>query len=282
MYFFSELSNSLLNSAIFTIIVVGPIFAPLLLLGLLMHFISGSVRKNAWLLLGGRAYLFIFGWLGTLVHESGHAIMCIVFRHRITEIKFFSLDPANKTLGYVKHSWNPKNLFQVTGNFFIGAGPLILGAFVIYGVFYLLLPQLKLSALNITIPKTRDFASVNALLFWTRETASCLYEFLRQLFLSVDIQNWQPWLTAYILFSVGSAMKLSRADIKGSGPGFLLFIIFIFLLSGVLMYLGLGREFAMYLSGTSGFFFAVMLICVFLNFLILLQLMVLRKIIPWK
>ena len=73
-------------------------------------------------------------WLGTPIHELGHALFCVIFRHRITKIEFFKPDPVSGTLGYVEHKWNRHNLWQVLGNFFIGVGPVILGCAVLFAV----------------------------------------------------------------------------------------------------------------------------------------------------
>jgi hypothetical protein len=49
----------------------------------------------------GRNGIFITAWLGTLVHEIGHAVMSIIFNHRITEMKLLNTRSESGVLGYV-------------------------------------------------------------------------------------------------------------------------------------------------------------------------------------
>jgi hypothetical protein len=87
-----------------------------------------------------------------MIHELSHALFCIIFGHKIQEMKLFS--PENDgTLGYVNHSYNPKNPYQQIGNFFIGTGPIWGGVLLLYVASYFLLPE---GILNLTngLPET--------------------------------------------------------------------------------------------------------------------------------
>ena len=48
--------------------------------------------------------VYLVAWLGTPLHELGHALFCLIFRHKIEDIKFFKPDKVNGTLGYVYHT----------------------------------------------------------------------------------------------------------------------------------------------------------------------------------
>ena len=89
----------------------------------------------------GRKGVFVTAWLGTPVHELAHAAMCVVFGHRVTELKLFSPDEQTGTLGYCKHSYNKKNPYHVIGNFFIGIAPVISGLAAVYLLMTLLSPN---------------------------------------------------------------------------------------------------------------------------------------------
>lgn len=90
----------------------------------------------------GRAVCYATGFIGTPVHEASHALMCLIFGHKIVEIKFFQPNSSDGTLGYVRHSYNPKNIYQKVGCLFIGIAPVLVGALILAGLLYLLLPEL--------------------------------------------------------------------------------------------------------------------------------------------
>lgn len=88
-----------------------------------------------------RAVCYATGFIGTPVHELSHAIMCFVFGHRIQEVKLFQIDDENGVLGYVRHSYNPRNLYHIMGNFFIGVAPIVCGTLVLFLLIRLLMPS---------------------------------------------------------------------------------------------------------------------------------------------
>ena len=89
---------------------------------ILFGFLIATFNKMFYRNFGSNALTvcYVTGAIGTPVHELAHALMCVIFRHRIDEIKLFQISSDDGTLGYVAHSWNPKNLYQSAGNFFIG------------------------------------------------------------------------------------------------------------------------------------------------------------------
>ncbi len=173
---------------------------------------SSFAERNLLLLMGPRVYLATFGWLGTAVHELGHAAMCVVFRHRVTELRLF--DPTLKTgaIGYVEHEWDRGSLYQKIGNFFIGAAPLLLGAALLSGAGWLLLDGTDRAA--------GTWSSSGSLAISVFHEAVDVFESLTK---SDRLADWRTWLFVYLAVAIGASMNLSRADLEGSlhGLGFI-------------------------------------------------------------
>lgn len=70
--------------------------------------------------------------IGTPIHELSHAIACVLFGHKITDIKLIDLSFSKPALGYVNHSWNTRSIYQSVGCFFIAIAPLITASIIVY------------------------------------------------------------------------------------------------------------------------------------------------------
>ena len=79
----------------------------------------------------GRGVVMATSALGTPIHELGHALMCLLFGHRITEMSLWQPGSEDGNLGYVTHAYKKKNPYQVLGNLFIAVGPVFSGLAVI-------------------------------------------------------------------------------------------------------------------------------------------------------
>jgi len=191
------------------------------ILGLGLNHVSGRLEIIARRTIGERPYTLLFGWLGTSVHELSHALMCVVFRHRVEKIKLFSLHPNTQKVGYVAHRYNARSLYQRIGNFFIGVAPIIMGALAIYLSAWLIYPAI-ISDIGVPGPTARSLPSILNHAFF-----SLLYALL-------DPHNYivpRFYLFLYVLFCIGSSMNLSKADLKGACDGFISLILFVFLLN---------------------------------------------------
>lgn len=73
-----------------------------------------------------------FGGVGVFIHELSHLLMAIIFFHKIIGVKLLPWHTSDRTLGYVKHSWHPGNVYQSLGNFFIGIAPCIGSSLVLW------------------------------------------------------------------------------------------------------------------------------------------------------
>ncbi len=197
----------LINFALQMIFTLGFIFVS----GKLISFCNARFYRN----FGerGRAVCIATGFIGTPVHEASHALMCIVFRHKINEIKFFQPNSSDGTLGYVSHSYNPKSLYQRVGNLFIGIAPILVGSVILGGLLYLLLPEMYGDVLG-QLKKT-DFVS--------DFVQSFVYIGKAFMDMFAYAVTWQFWVFLAAGSFIGLHMTLSDADVKGAFSGVRLF-----------------------------------------------------------
>lgn len=195
----------------------------------------GALNKAFYKILGrsGKAVCVATGLIGTPVHELGHAFFCVIFGHKIVEIKLYQPNNRDDSLGYVNHTFNKKNIYHQIGNFFIGIGPIILGCAVIAILFRLLLPNLfmELSSIinRLSISDNRVYDNNFRHALGVFSGAISIY------FKVSSISNPLWWLFMLISSSIALHMKLSVADIKASVVGFF-FIVFLLVITNIVLY----------------------------------------------
>jgi len=215
-----------------------PPLVPLLVLGWLIHLCSDLLEKSAVRLLGLKAYLYLIGWPGTLVHELGHAMFCPLFGHRITGMRLFTFSTRKQSAGYVCHSYNGRNPYHLIGNFFISIGPLVLGSAVIYlSLRYLAgLPPEANELLVSTKPLSADEGVLG--LLWAFFQA--LKAIALKLIGCIDFSNYKFYLAGYLILSIGSAMTLSQRDIASAASGLGVILLLVFGINLMIAGFGLG------------------------------------------
>lgn len=203
----------------------------------LAGFIISLINRRFYGLFGSsRAAIYATGLIGTPVHESAHAIMCILFMHKIKEIKFFQIDEETGVLGYVNHSYNPKNKYAVLGNYFIGVAPILAGCAILSLSFYFLLPE-----------------TYQAIRLVSKAQGGAIFSSIGDVFASFfsAIGRWQFWVLILLNLCIALHMNLSDADIKGSLTALPLLVI---LLLAINLILGLvwSKGYAVYLYFVNG------------------------------
>ncbi len=193
------------------------LFAGLFIFGLLIQFISQLTFKSLERAYGSKG-VYLVAWLGTPIHELGHALFCVIFGHRIEDISLFRPDPVTGTLGYVYHKWNPKNPWQVLGNFFIGVGPMVLGCAVLFALFYFLIPGSARvwDSISLSVGAVSPQSPVAG--YFTVFGDSTL-AIIKLIFTFDNLSLWQFWLFLYLSVCISGNIRLSWADFKGSLSG---------------------------------------------------------------
>lgn len=155
-------------------------------------------------------------FLGAFVHESSHAIFCLLSGAKIAEFKIFVRQPR---VSYLK----PK--LPILGNLFISIAPALIGLLAVYLADKFLLKN------YFTIPHLKNITSF----------PQAFFSFLKQ----INFSDWKNLLALFFSLNLGAMLAPSRQDLKNiwwliiilfffSSPGFTglgILVIFLILLS---------------------------------------------------
>jgi hypothetical protein len=199
-----------------------------LILGLFERLSNNFMQKSL-----GRKGILITAWLGTPIHEIGHALMCVIFKHKITSIKLLNTRFENGILGYVEHSYNKNSLYERVGNIFIGLGPIFSGtASLILGL-YFLLPHSFDAFKRYLIYGINSDKIDNNLMKSLMKASDTLF---KSIFSVNNLRDIKFWIFIMIAICISSHIALSKADIRGAKDGLWVLFVLIFIINLVLRY----------------------------------------------
>ena len=135
--------------------------------------------------------------------------MCYLFRHRISKFKLFDRKGKDGTLGDVNHGWNPKNLYQNIGNFFIGMDPIFSGiAALIIGMRLLLPDSFARVANYLTLEPAQPDRYILTKIF---TLTAGLFE---SIFSLENLLSLNFWIYFAMVIAISSHIALSKEDLK--------------------------------------------------------------------
>jgi len=200
------------------------------------------------------------GFIGIFFHELSHLVTAVLFGHRIDKVRLLKRPHPHRrgadgepdlALGYVNHTWNQRNWYQVTGNLFIGIAPIFGCAAVLLGLTALLIPSWFQGMLTlIANPFNLDWSG-----------------FLGAL--GGDDHPWIRW-TIMVLLSLNLSIggfDLSAADFANSRIGLIGFVTIIVILTVGLTLLNVASGFLTFLTG------AIILLALVLGYALLISLL---------
>ena len=161
-----------------------------------------------------RPAVMLTGFIGVPAHELGHALFCVVFRHRIHEIKLYQPNSKDGVLGFVRHSYNKKSLYQRMGLFFIATGPIILGTALIFLLMWIFVVDIWRDISAIT-PAFQEMGLRDIPLIF-----SSSWEALGIIFSGHNFGYWEWWAFMIPALSVSLFMSMSVADVNSAKSGF--------------------------------------------------------------
>jgi len=201
----------------------------IILVGLLLGFLENSASRNFQRSFGGNSVM-VTGFIGTPIHELSHAMLALLFGHKVTDIKLLQRPDENGVMGYVMHSYNKNSIYQQIGNFFIGVAPIFGGVLVIIGLMRLLIPHAFESFFKILVESV-NFDTFNTV---TLEVIGGAYLGLLKLIFSLEnFQNLYFYLFLFAAICISSHMSLSPADIKGAFKGLVTIFLVLLLFNGL-------------------------------------------------
>ena len=197
--------------------------------------VAWAARKTFMYFVGdsATAVFYASSVVGTPVHELGHALMCIPFGHRITDMKLL-MPPSrrSRTLGYVEHSYNRKNPWAVFGDLFISFGPIFSGIGVMVLVLTLCFPDQWTAYLDSSRTMVESGASL-------QEMSSIIFSLLFSLFDAFKVDMARSLVGVLIILSVAQHITLSLADLKGCFKALIMYTCIVAVFAGVTMLLGM-------------------------------------------
>lgn len=166
--------------------------------------------------------------IGTPIHELGHALMCLLFGHKIQSLKLWSPTHPNGVYGYVEHTYNRKNPWARLGCLFIGIGPIFSGLAVTVLMLWLCFPTQWDAYLNFS----RELTAANT-------DFSVLLQGVLSLFESIFLHFGDDWLRSLVgilvILPVSLHISLSWQDIKSAAGAIPLYLLIVILFGVITM-----------------------------------------------
>lgn len=229
----------------------------------------------------GRGVVMTTSILGTPVHELGHALMCLLFGHKITDMALWQPRAQDGNLGFVTHAYRKRNPYHVLGNLFIGIGPIFSGLGVLTLALWLGFPQSFSEYAATSVGMATAGEGELAIMGEGLKMIPRMWQELTQ---GETASLWGKIIALLVIFSVAQHISLSPADIRGALSAIPLYLVLILLLTGVCGLLGAsamesvtGALSAFSASLTA--LFVVVLICASIQLVIALPVWVLRKLL---
>ena len=166
---------------------------------------------------GGAWLVYLFGSIGTPVHELGHYFTALLFGHKVLKIELFNPKDDGQ-LGVVEHSYNLNSFYQRMGCFFISFAPLASGFIACKLITDFMFHDVRLYEFN----DISDHIIDSGLIETVKWFYNVSFKFHLQL-LYDETYNYVLW--ALMITSVIKHTLPSKQDLKGSRVGLIPFII---------------------------------------------------------
>jgi len=246
---FNDIIYFILYVFVRTITQIFNLFGQVIIFGFILYALASITRIIYARTLGSKAELYITGWLGTPIHEVSHALFCILFNHKIDDMKLLDLRSSNGVIGYVTHSYDIRSWYQQAGNFFIGVAPILVGSVIIYLITTIFSPEIKNNLFTSieTLPMSKNIMDIKSMFFLSISNTLMIFtsatNIIQTLITTLLENNYfsKPsfWIFLYIAISVSSHMELSPADISHAWKGIIVIVAFMLILNTIIAFLSM-------------------------------------------
>ena len=257
-----------------TVAYIAILLLPGALLAFAMHHVSRFVgtRFTRIPVFGRLVHVFI-GGPGILFHELCHALVGVLFLHRVVRIRLHLLS-RDGVLGETDLARRRDSLYGALGEFFVGLAPMVLGSLVIYGASRYYLGREVFDSVSVGIVDLGRFSSFGAF--------GGLIKSVLESTLAVvgSLVTWEslghPGFLAffYIALSIGSTTAVSGADFRATMRGFgaIAALVFLFNLSTIWLADRFADPVVTFLGQACGSFYAIMVFALIINLILALLL----------
>lgn len=152
--------------------------------------------------------------IGTPVHELGHAMMCVIFGHKIVEMVLWQHGTDDGCQGYVSHSHDHSNLYQQVGCLFVSTGPIFSGMAVLSLLLMIFFPNTWSTHISAVVSLVEADASVLAGIFSGLRMIPDMFAEL-----TCGPAALGRIVVVLVMLSVSTSVTLSPGDIRNAVHG---------------------------------------------------------------
>lgn len=214
----------------------------------------------------GMPLIKLTSFLSVPLREAGHAMMAVIFLHRIEDMRLLDLRDEDGEFGFVEHSYNPRNPVALLGNLFYALGPATIGLFT---VLIILLGCFD-GVLSPFLDHVRDLGEAGAGFL---EYAKAAFSLFTDLFTAGAASVWARVLGCALLALICFGIHVDPVELLDALVGIVMLGALLLLAAGVLMLFD-DRVITSAMNGLRGFSTAVSaLFLVVLSFSVALTLL---------